>query len=144
MDSTPEQQRLWARVEELWALAAGQGGGRSGEREADRAGPPDEDAIRRTIHPRYRGWPWDAPEPHDRDAAVASVGTAAPAIREYALTPRSVEVYERATGVAHYSYTAVVVPPDGEPRRVDGRWTEVYADRDGEWLLVAVSGGPER
>lgn len=126
-DLAPEQQALWQRVEDLWALA----------RTRDAA------AIRATLHPRYAGWDMSQPRPHDREAAVQSVLGDAPAVTAYRLTPLSVQVYDGQVGVVHYAYAAMVAPKAAPPQEVTGRWTEIYVKEGGQWIMAAVSGRPD-
>jgi len=123
---TAEQRALWGVVKDLWDLSARK----------------DGQAIRDALHPDYMGWDMSAPFPHDRAAAVQSVAGDAPRLVHYALEPLSVRVYEGSVGVVHYRYEATVEPPAGEPLRVSGKWTEVYARQGQRWLMVAVSGQP--
>jgi hypothetical protein len=118
-----DQRELWHRVESLWRML--------GHAEAE---------IRPALHPRYRGWVIGDDEPHDREAGVRAAATSPPVI-ELRLDPKRVEVYG-ATGVAHYTYAATLATP--EQQTVTGRWTEVYTREGSVWLLVAVSGGPDR
>ncbi len=123
-----EQLELWRRCEQLWELA------RSGE-----AAP-----VRAALHPAYVGWVTSSERPHDREAAVASIGPGSPRILDYELTPLAIQVFDGRAGVIHYSYTARVVAEEIEASPVAGRWTEVYLrDEAGEWIMLAVSGGPD-
>ena len=124
---TDEQRALWQRVLDLWAMSARR----------------DDAGIRRALHPDYAGWDMQAVEPHDRDAAVHSASGDSPTLIDHVLEPLSIRVYEGVTGVAHYRYAATVAAKDGRPRRVTGRWTEVYAKSGDEWRMVAVSGQPD-
>jgi len=126
-DLSAEQQELWTRVMQLWALASSR----------------DSKQIAGTLHPDYVGWDMTAAAPHDRMAAVHSVSGDSPALAGYQLHPLSVKVYAGHTGVVHYAYAATVLPQHAEPRRVTGKWTEVYVKREAGWLLAAVSGRPE-
>jgi len=123
---SPEQQALWQRVNELWALVLRK----------------DLAALRAALHPRYAGWQIEDAFPHDRDAAIHSITGDAPDLSEYHLQPLSVEAYG-ATGVVHYAFSATVVPGDRIPKVVTGRWTEIYQKQDGQWLMVGVSGRPD-
>jgi len=124
---SPAQRALWDRVVELWACTRAR----------------DVAVIAAALDPDYVGWDLRAPAPHDRDAALASVGDDAPALGDYRLVPLSVRVYDGHTGVAHYRYCATVLPAGDAPVHVQGRWTEVYVLRDGQWYMVAVSGQPD-
>ncbi len=126
-DFSPEQRELWARVDALWAWS------RDG----------DTERIRAALHPRYVGWDLNAPLPHDRDDAIRSVSSDAPALRAYALRPLSVEVYDARVGVVHYTYAATVGVDGEPPASVTGRWSEVYLKEDDVWNLVSVSGRPD-
>jgi hypothetical protein len=123
-----EQQELWNRVGELWALSK------------DRA----ERQIRSRLHPDYVGWDMNAPLPHDRDAAVHSVCAASTELGEYELRPLSVQVYERQVGVVHYSYSAVLTLKGTPPARVTGKWSEVYVRHNDVWTMISVSGMPDK
>jgi ketosteroid isomerase-like protein len=124
----PEQLELWRRVNELWELAARK----------------DDRGIRDALHPDYAGWDMSAPLPHDRDAAVRSASGDSPRLTQYALEPLSVRLYEGNVGVVHYRYEATVELQQGEPTRVAGKWTEIYAKKEQHWLMIAVSGQPNR
>jgi hypothetical protein len=125
---SPAQTELWKRVEELWALSKGR----------------DEGRIRSALHPDYAGWDMSAPLPHDRDAAVRSASGDASQLQEYELHPLSVQVYEGRVGVVHYSYAAKVGPKGEVPIHVTGKWSEVYLMQNGVWVMVSVSGQPDK
>lgn len=101
-----EHRALWLHVTELWGLARSQ----------------DETAVRRALHPRYSGWVTGTPVPHDREAAVRSVGPNAPGITTFDLRPLGVAIFEVVVGVVHYSYVAEVEPDDAPRAPVSGRW----------------------
>lgn len=124
---TPEQRALWQRVADLWSLAKAQ----------------DAGSILAALHPRYVGWDMNTLLPHDRDAAVASATGEAAVLRDYELHPLSVQVYEGRVGVAHYSYSANVMPAGQRAVNVTGKWSEVYLMEDGVWTMISVSGRPE-
>lgn len=124
---SPEQSELWERVLSLWALSKGR----------------DKNQIRSTLHPHYVGWDMSAQLPHDREAAVGSVTGDSAELKEYELQPLSVQIFEGRVGVAHYSYTATVVPKGGEATRVTGKWSEVYLKQGGTWQMISVSGKPD-
>lgn len=126
-DLSPEQRALWQRVTELWALSQCR----------------DETTITSALHPQYVGWDMSVAAPHDRAAAVRSVSGPSPQLATYALQPLSVQVYDRRVGVVHYSYTATVIPNDGNPMDVSGKWTEVYLRQGDAWIMIAVSGRPD-
>lgn len=126
-DLSSEQRRLWERTRELWALA---------ERR-------DAEPIRAAIHPRYVGWDMSGQHTHDREAAVSSVLNDATRVDRYDLRPLSIEIYDAVVGVVHYSYSASVTSADSHSAEISGKWTEVYLMKDGEWLLIAVSGRPD-
>ena len=126
-DLSHEQQELWQRVNDLWLLSL--------ERDAEK--------IRRTLHPRYVGWDMSSPIPHGRDAAVQSVLGDAPTVTDYKLTPLSIEVYEHAVGVVHYTYSASITPKNAAPLKVTGKWSEVYLKQDAHWVMISVSGKPD-
>jgi hypothetical protein len=122
-----EQRDLWQRVVDLWELAISK----------------NPEVIRATLHPRYVGWDMRVDRPHDREAAVRAVSGDSPSIAEYHLTPHSVEVYEDKVGIAHYSYSAIVVPRDAQQLTVTGKWTEVYLKQRGTWIMIGVAGRPD-
>ncbi|WP_341328408.1 nuclear transport factor 2 family protein [Methylotuvimicrobium sp. KM2] len=124
---SPEQSELWERVLALWALSMNR----------------NKNQIRSTLHPRYIGWDMSSPLPHDREAAVNSVTDNSPELQKYELQPLSVQVYDGRVGVAHYTYTATVIPKGGEALKVTGKWSEVYLKMDGAWQMISVSGKPD-
>lgn len=124
---SPEQRELWDRVCELWEHSRGR----------------DHTRIGAGIHPQYVGWDMSAELPHDKEAAVSSVTGDAPDLKDYALSPLSVQVYDHLVGIVHYSYQATVEPRGAAPLDVTGKWTEVYLRQDNEWMMVAVSGRPD-
>lgn len=124
---TAEQRGLWDRVSELWELS------RRGDRTLIGAG----------IHPRYVGWDMSTELPHDKNAAIASVTENAPRLTSYVLSPHSVQTYDHAVGVVHYSYRATVEPRAAPALDVTGKWTEVYLRQHDEWQLIAVGGRPD-
>ncbi len=104
----------------------------------------DMDRIGPALHPDYTGWVTGTEAPHDRKAAVASVGPSSPRLIAYELTPLAVRVFEGRAGVVHYSYVAHVESESDAAKPIGGRWTEVYLRNDaGEWIMIAVSGGPD-
>ena len=123
-----EQRSLWDHVVNLWAM--------SKER--------NESQIRATLHPQYVGWDMNAAHPHDREAATQSVLGDAPALREYNLCPLSIQIYDGQVGVVHYSYSATILPKNGQALAVTGKWSEVYLKHDGNWTMVSVSGRPDQ
>jgi hypothetical protein len=125
-DLDPERAQLWARVQQLWSLAQSR----------------DPEGLRAALHPGYSGWEADSPAPHDREHAIASVTGDAARLESFALFPLHVAVLDGHAGVVHYAYTARL-SDGGAPRDVAGRWTEVYVREGANWLMAAVSGGPE-
>jgi hypothetical protein len=127
VEFSPEQRELWTHVVHLWELSKRRG----------------ESEIRAALHPEYVGWDTSSPLPHDRDAAMRSVSGESPELREYALQPLSVQVYQGRVGVVHYSYSAVVARNGEQPISATGKWSEIYLRQGGEWVLIAVSGRPD-
>lgn len=126
-DLSPEQQELWRRVNDLWAMSM--------ERSADK--------IRSTLHPQYVGWDMNSPTPHDREAAVQSVIGDSPVVEAYQLRPLSIEVYDHVAGIVHYTYSATVAPKDANSLGVTGKWTEIYLKQGSQWVMIGVSGRPD-
>lgn len=124
---TDEQRDLWARVEALWKMAVAQ----------------DTASASEALHPDYVGWVTGQPRPHGRDVAIASVGPSSPRVLSYELRPLSVVVFDGTAGVAHYAYLAVVEAGQGALQTVSGRWSEMYLRKNGQWIMVSVSGGPD-
>ena len=122
-----EQQELWNRVRELWAISKGR----------------DERRIESTLHRDYVGWDMNTPLPHDRDAAVRSVCGASAELGEYELRPLSVQIYEQRVGVVHYWYSAMVTSRGTLSTNVTGKWSEVYLKQGGAWVMISVSGRPD-
>ncbi|WP_186421155.1 nuclear transport factor 2 family protein [Bosea sp. CS1GBMeth4] len=125
--SSDEERGLWARVEALWRLAAAQ----------DRAG------VVAALHPDFSGWVTGQPEPHDRAAAIASVGPSCPRVLSYELRPLGIAIFDGKVGVAHYTYVAEVESGVNGARTVSGRWSEVYLRQEEQWAMISVSGGPD-
>ena len=126
-DFSPEQIQLWKKVQSLWEMSRGR----------------DKDQIRATLHPEYVGWDMSTQLPHDREAAVGSVTDDSPILQDYRLQPLSVRIYDGRVGVVHYTYTATVLPNDGDAIRVTGKWSEVYLNDRDEWMMISVSGKPD-
>jgi hypothetical protein len=84
-----------------------------------------------------------AAAPHDREAAVRSVCGPSAQLGDYELKLASIRVYGSQVGVVHYSYSASIVADGMPPRRVTGRWTEVYLGDDAGWKMICVSGLPD-
>ncbi|ACG72798.1 hypothetical protein AnaeK_1569 [Anaeromyxobacter sp. K] len=120
------QAQLWSRVDALWRLSS----------------THDVALVRDALHPSYTGWVTGLPGPHDKEAAVAAVGPSSPRVLSYGLTPLGITVFDGIVGVVHYRYTAEVEAGTGSTT-VNGRWTESYLRRNGEWLMISVSGGPD-
>lgn len=126
-DLSLEQQELWRRVKDLWAMSL--------ERSAEK--------IRDTFHPRYVGWDMNSPAPHDREAAVQSLLGDSPVVKDYQLRPLSIEVYDHVVGIVHYTYSATVVPHGAMSFQTTGKWTEIYLKQGGQWVMVGVGGRPD-
>lgn len=124
---TEEQRDLWARVEALWTMAVAQ----------DTASASD------ALHPDYVGWVTGQPRPHGRDAAIASVGPSSPRVLSYELQPLSIVVFDGVAGVVHYTYVADVESGQNISKTISGRWSEMYLRKNGRWVMVSVSGGPD-
>lgn len=122
-----EERELWARVEALWRLAAAR----------------DSAAVADALHPGFTGWVTGQPQPHDRAAAVASVGPSSPRVLAYRLQPLRVAIFDGEVGVVHYSYAAEVEAGVNGARTVGGRWSEVYLRHKEQWTMISVSGGPD-
>jgi hypothetical protein len=127
IDFSPEEQTLWQRVKDLWALSLTQ----------------DAERIRAALHPLYVGWDMTSPLPHDRESAVESASRDSPRVSQYDLQPLSVRMYDDRVGVVHYRYAATVVLKDATSLEITGGWTEVYLKDSGEWIMIAVSGRPD-
>ncbi len=124
---TEEQRELWARVESLWNMFVAQ----------------DTASVADALHPNYVGWVTGQPRPHGRDAAIASAGPSAPRVLTYRLQPLSIAVFDGTIGVVHYMYVAEVESDPNGPTTVSGRWSETYLRKNGRWIMIAVSGGPD-
>lgn len=124
---TDEQKELWLRVDALWKISM-----------ARETAP-----LHAGLHPGYTGWVTGQPQPHNREAAIASVGPSSPAVLSYRLQPLSINVFDGVVGVVHYSYVAEVKSEANVSKNVAGRWSEVYIRKNGEWLMISVSGGPD-
>ncbi|MEB2318169.1 MAG: nuclear transport factor 2 family protein [Pseudomonadota bacterium] len=126
-DLSLEQQELWRRVNDLWAMSL--------ERSAEK--------IRDTLHPGYVGWDMNSPAPHGREAAIQSVLGDSPVVKDYQLRPLSIEVYDHVAGIVHYTYSATVAPKGANALLVTGKWTEIYLKQAGQWVMIGVSGRPD-
>lgn len=124
---TDEQKELWSRVDALWRISMTR----------------ETDPVYAALHPGYTGWVTGQPQPHDREAAVTSVGPSSPAVLNYKLRPLSIKVFDGLVGVVHYSYVAEMESSTNGLKTVAGRWSEVYLRKDGQWLMISVSGGPD-
>lgn len=122
-----EQRDLWAQVEALWKMAVAQ----------------DAVSASGALHPNYVGWVTGQPQPHGRDAAIASVGPSSPRVLSYRLQPLSIAVFDGTAGVVHYTYVADVQSGEGLSKAVSGRWSEMYLRQNGRWIMISVSGGPD-
>lgn len=124
---TEEQRGLWARVDALWKMSAAQ----------------DTSSAADALHPDYVGWVTGQSEPHGRDAAIASVGPSSPRVLSYKLQPLSIAVFDDTTGVVHYTYVAEVECGPNASKTVSGRWSEMYLRKNGQWIMISASGGPD-
>lgn len=122
-----EQQSLLDHVVYLWELARQQ----------------DAEQVRKLLHPYYSGWVTGLDKPHDYETAVRSIGPGTPRLLRYHLKPLQVTVFDHEVGVVHYCYEAQVEGRDGGEELVRGRWSEIYMRRDGAWIMISVSGGPD-
>jgi hypothetical protein len=120
------QAQLRSRVDALWKLSVTR----------------DVALVRDALHPSYAGWVTGQPGPHDREAAIAAVGPSSPRVLSYRLTPLGITVFDGVVGVVHYRYAAEVDAGTGSAS-VNGRRTESYLRKNGEWLMISVSGGPD-
>ncbi|WP_448040452.1 nuclear transport factor 2 family protein [Bradyrhizobium liaoningense] len=129
LDRFSEQQHeLWARVEALWKMSVAQ----------------DAASVANALHPNYVGWVTGQPQPHGRDAAIASVGPSSPRVLTYKLQPLSIVLFDGTVGVVHYTYVAQVEDSGtNASKTVSGRWSEMYLRKDGQWSMISVSGGPD-
>lgn len=125
-EMTQEQRELWERGHCLWELSKGR----------------NKDEIRSSLHPLYIGWDMRSSSPHDREAALNSVTDDSPELQSYELQPLSVQIYNGLVGVVHYTYSATVIPKDGDALNVTGKWSEVYLKDSGTWQMISVSGKP--
>lgn len=124
---TEEQRDLWAHVEALWKMAVAQ----------------DTVSASDALHPNYVGWVTGQPRPHGRDVAIASIAPSSPRVLSYQLNPLSIAVFDSVAAVVHYTYIADVQSAEGASKAVSGRWSEMYLRKNGRWIMVSVSGGPD-
>jgi hypothetical protein len=122
-----EQHELWARVDGLWRMSVTQ----------------ETASVADALHPRYVGWVTGRSEPHGREAAIASVGPSSPRVLSYSLRPLSITVFDGIAGVVHYTYVAEVESGPSVSKTIRGRWSEVYLRKNGQWIMISVSGGPD-
>jgi len=124
---TEEQHELWARVEALWKMSVAQ----------------DAASVADALHADYVGWVTGQPQPHGREAAIASIGQSSPRVLTYQLQPLSIAVFDGTVGVVHYTYVAQVESGPNAVKTVSGRWSEMYLRKKGRWIMISVSGGPD-
>ena len=124
---TEEQKELWSCVNALWEMSKAQ----------------NTDTVGDALHPDYTGWVIGQDKTHDREAAIASVGPSSPRVLSYKLRPLHIGVFDGMVGVVHYSYMADVDQGANASKSIAGRWSEVYLRKNGEWVMISVSGGPD-
>lgn len=122
-----QEQQLWNIVEKIWDITMAQ----------------DLVSLERALHPAFSGWVKNSDTIVDYAAALASTGPGTPLLLHYDLTPMKVTIFEKQTGVVHYRYRAEIEQQDKKKKIIQGCWTEVYTYKEGNWLLAAVSGGPD-
>lgn len=66
-----------------------------------------------------------------------------PRVVSYELQPLSIAVFDGIAGVVHYIYVADVETGQAVSKSVSGRWSEMYLRKNGRWVMVSVSGGPD-
>lgn len=71
------------------------------------------------------------------------MGPYAPRVLAYRLQPLSIAVFDGAAGVVHYTYSAEVEAEPRASKTISGRWSEMYLRRNGQWIMISVSGGPD-
>lgn len=121
------EKSLWDQVVSLWDMEVKQ----------------DLDSVAGVLHRNYSGWVTGKDQPHDYQAALASVGPSSPRVLRYALKPLRIAIFDDRIGVVHYTYEAEVQADGGPRETVSGRWTEMYLRQDGVWKMISVSGGPD-
>lgn len=124
---TADQKKLWSRVDALWQMSLS----------------PDTAPVDAALHSDYSGWVTGQDQPHGREAAIASVGPSSPRTLNYELQPLGINIFDGIVGVVHYTYTAEIESGTGSSKSVAGRWSEVYLKKNGEWIMISVSGGPD-
>jgi len=124
---TADQKKLWSRVDALWQMSLSQ----------------DTASVSSALHSDYSGWVTGQDKLHEREAAIASVGPSSPRTLNYELQPLGVNIFDGIIGVVHYKYTAEIESGTNSSKSVSGRWSEVYLQKNGEWIMLSVSGGPD-
>jgi ketosteroid isomerase-like protein len=125
-DWSAEQKAVWSVIEGYWEDYA------SG----------DVDGFLANMHDDYRGWSYDQPLPSGKKTAEKWMKFGMPK-REtliYEITPTAI-VVGNGFAVAHYYFEYVYTNAEGEMKDASGRWTDVLAENDGAWMLIADHGG---
>lgn len=125
---SPDQQAVWAQVQELWALST------SG----------DINAWFAKVSEDYRGWSITDDATRDKTAwrgmAEERFASEGPQRVAYHVEPVSVDIHG-SVAIVYYLYDALMQSPDGALTPTSGQWTDVFRKRGGDWLLVADAGG---
>ena len=119
-----QQQEVWAAVEALWDTSN------------------DVDAWYDLIADDYRGWSISSAAPSTK-AATRPFSERWAARNETValhLFPLAIDVRDDIA-VVFYTYEGVYAQSDGTDRPEKGRWTDIYQNVGGRWLLVADCGG---
>ena len=121
------EKLLWDRVSQLWKCSE----------------ICDMNTIEQAIHPEYIGWDNTSLLPHDRSYAINSIIDKSVRLLEYSLFPLGISVYDEQVGIVNYRYKADISDVRNNIRNLKGRWTEIYLNKNNDWILIGVHGGPE-
>ena len=123
---SPEQQAVWAGVEEYWAASTSS----------------DPISFTNYFDESYQGWSYESEAPGSKADAVKSLSywTKKGKTQYYVIKPSKIWVNGDFAYV-HYYYTQVTESSDGKTNTERGRWTDILMKKNGKWLLVGDHGG---
>lgn len=123
-----EQKGLWQAVQRSWELSTSD----------------DLTGFYEMIHKDYMGWPYNSKYPGNKAMVEKWFSYYAPKSTAmiYEIFPVGL-VVSGDIGIAHYYYDIVYKNEEGKENIRSGRWTDIYKQEKGKWLLIADHGGNE-